>query len=95
MPSLAEQSSIMNVDEVKQTIRRGNRAAGAAQATMAAVGDHVDQTRLTAKVTHDSEHSAVKIGRERLREAASEVRQVFELLATGVQAAEKFERDLG
>jgi hypothetical protein len=85
----------VSIDEVANTVERGNHAAQHAQATAAATGDRIAAAHRLAGITHGSEHDQVKLGHARLAEAATEARRVFDLLRSGAHAAEEFRRALG
>jgi hypothetical protein len=85
----------MSIEDVKATVARGGQAAEQAQATMAEVGDRIDEARRLAVATEGSEHEKVRLGRVRLKEAGAEARRVFGLLGAGVRAADEFGRALG
>jgi hypothetical protein len=85
----------VNVEHVKATIARGDRAADEARAAMAQVRDQINEAARLATVTHDSRHPHVQRGYDRLKQAHTEAEAVIALLSAAVKAAETYRRTLG
>jgi hypothetical protein len=85
----------MNIEQVKATLTRGDRAADAARATMAQALNKINDAARLATATHDSRHPHVQRGHERLKQAHAEAETVLELLAAAAKAADTYRGTLG